>query len=93
MKHLPQLLLLSLISISAVAAPQTVTLSVPGMTCAACPFTIKKALSRVDGVDQVEVSYKMKSATVRFDDQQTSAEELTQATANVGYPSTVQGEE
>ena len=93
MKHLPQLLLFSLISFSAIAAPQTVTLSVPGMTCAACPFTIKKALSRVDGVDQVEVSYKMKSATVRFDDQQTSAEDLTQATANVGYPSTVQGEE
>ncbi|MCR2721459.1 mercuric transport protein periplasmic component, partial [Salmonella enterica] len=26
------------------AAVQTVTLSVPGMTCAACPITVKKAL-------------------------------------------------
>ena len=32
--------------------PQTVTLSVPGMTCAACPITVKKALSKVEGVDQ-----------------------------------------
>lgn len=27
------------------AATQTVTLAVPGMTCAACPITVKKALS------------------------------------------------
>ena len=28
------------------AAPQTVTLDVPGMTCAACPITVKKAISK-----------------------------------------------
>ena len=27
------------------AASQTVTLDVPGMTCAACPITVKKAIS------------------------------------------------
>lgn len=27
------------------AATQTVTLSVPGMTCASCPITVKHALS------------------------------------------------
>jgi len=32
------------------AAVQTVTLSVPGMTCAACPITVKKALTKVGGV-------------------------------------------
>lgn len=32
------------------AATQTVTLAVPGMTCAACPITVKKALSKVEGV-------------------------------------------
>ena len=26
------------------AAPQTVTLDVPGMTCEACPITVKKAI-------------------------------------------------
>ncbi|AXL64467.1 TPA: mercuric transport protein periplasmic component, partial [Escherichia coli] len=29
------------------AATQTVTLSVPGMTCASCPITVKHALSKV----------------------------------------------
>ncbi|GHM57459.1 hypothetical protein ECZU51_61290 [Escherichia coli] len=28
------------------AATQTVTLAVPGMTCAACPITVKKAPPR-----------------------------------------------
>eukprot|EP01132_Coremiostelium_polycephalum_P011528 gene11528-14119_t len=38
------------------AAIQTVTLSVPGMTCAACPITVKKALTQVEGVTKTEPS-------------------------------------
>jgi mercuric ion binding protein len=69
------------------AAIRTVTLSVPGMTCAACPITVKKALSKVDGVLKVEVSYEKLEAIVTFDDAKTSVDALTRATANVGYPS------
>ncbi len=69
------------------AATQTVTLSVPGMTCAACPITVKKALSRVEGVSKIDVSYAKLEAVVTFDDIRTSVEDLTQATANAGYPS------
>lgn len=71
------------------AATQTVTLSVPGMTCAACPITVKKALTKVDGVQKVEVSYENLAAVVTFDDTRTTAEALTKATENAGYPSTV----
>jgi len=71
------------------AATQTVTLSVPGMTCAACPITVKKALTKVDGVQKVEVSYAKLSAVVTFDDTKTTVEALTKATENAGYPSTV----
>jgi mercuric transport protein len=39
------------LSAPAWAATQTVTLSVTGMTCAACPITIKKALNKVEGVE------------------------------------------
>ncbi|MVF23090.1 mercury resistance system periplasmic binding protein MerP [Methylocaldum sp. BRCS4] len=73
------------------AAMQTVTLAVPGMTCPVCPITVKKALQKVDGVTQVEVSYEKKEAVVTFDDVKTTAESLTQATAGAGYPSTVKG--
>jgi mercuric ion binding protein len=69
------------------AAMQTVTLSVPGMTCAACPITVKKALSRVEGVSKIEVSFKQLEAVVTFDDARTDVQALTKATADAGYPS------
>lgn len=71
------------------AATRTVTLSVPGMTCAACPITVKKALSRIDGVSKIDVIFDEREATVTFDDAKTSVQALTKATGNAGYPSTV----
>ena len=69
--------LASALTAPAWAATQTVTLSVPGMTCAACPITVKKALTKVDGVQKVEVSYEKLAAVVTFDDTRTTAEALT----------------
>ncbi|MDZ7863956.1 mercury resistance system periplasmic binding protein MerP [Acidovorax sp.] len=71
------------------AATQTVTLAVPGMTCAACPITVKKALTKVDGVRDVKVSYEKLTAVVTFDDANTSLQKLTKATEDAGYPSSV----
>ncbi len=87
-----QLFLTTMLAIgvaAAQAAPQTVTLDVPGMTCAACPITVKKAISKVDGVSKVDVSYEKRQAIVTFDDAKASVQKLTQATENAGYPSTV----
>lgn len=81
--------LASAIAAPAWAATKTVTLSVPGMTCAACPITVKKALTKVEGVSQVEVSFDKREAVVTFDDVKTSAQKLTEATTNAGYPSSV----
>ncbi|NIC36405.1 mercury resistance system periplasmic binding protein MerP [Halomonas desiderata] len=80
--------LIALLSVPAWAAMQTVTLSVPGMTCAACPITVKAALNRVEGVSQVDVSYVNREAVVIFDDTRTSVEALSEATTNAGFPST-----
>ena len=71
------------------AATQSVTLSVPGMTCAACPITIKSALNKVPGVGKAEVSFEKREAVVSFDDAKTSVQLLAKATADAGYPSTV----
>jgi mercuric ion binding protein len=87
-----KLFLIAMLATSAAAvqaSPQTVTLDVPGMTCAACPITVKKAISKVDGVSKVDVSYEKRQAVVTFDDAKASLQKLTQATANAGYPSTV----
>ena len=90
MKKLIPIAALALLSAAAVqAAPQTVTLDVPGMTCAACPITVKKAISEVDGVSKVAVSYEKRQVVVTFDDTKASTLTLTQATENAGYPSTV----
>jgi mercuric ion binding protein len=71
------------------AAPRTVTLDVQNMTCPVCPLTVKKALERVPGVQQVAVDYASKTATVRFDDATATADKLTDATKTAGYPSAV----
>jgi len=89
-KLLASFALATLIAAPAWAAPQTVTLAVSKMTCAACPITVKKALSRVPGVTEVSVSFEKKQATVVFDDSQTTVAALTRATTDAGYPSTVE---
>jgi periplasmic mercuric ion binding protein len=77
------------LGVPAWAATQTVTLSVPGMDCAACPITVKKALTKVQGVEKVEVTFEKKQAVVTYDDAKTNVEALTKATENAGYPSSV----
>ena len=88
-KLLPVVALLAAFAAPVWATSQTVTLSVPGMTCAACPFTVKQALSKVKGVNKVDVSYEKKQAVVSFDDAKTSVQALSKATADAGYPSTI----
>lgn len=87
-KSLAAVAVLSVLTTSAWAATQTVTLSVPGMDCPVCPITVKKALTKIDGVTRAEVNFDQRQATVTYDDAKTSVEALTKATANAGYPST-----
>lgn len=71
------------------AATQTVTLSVPDMNCPACPFTVKKALSKVEGVGKIDVSLEKHEAVVAFDDSKATIKQLTEATEAAGYPATL----
>ena len=71
----------------ALAATLTSTLSIPSMTCAACPITVKKALQNVDGVIEVKVTWEPREAVVTYDDSRVTVQDLTDATANAGYPS------
>lgn len=90
MKKLATLLALATtLSAPAWAATRTAALAVPGMTCETCPITIKKALSKIAGVEKITVSFEKREAIVTFDDGKTNTGALTKATANAGYPSTV----
>ena len=89
MRRLFAALVLAAVVAPVSAATRTVTLSVPGMTCAACPITVKKALIRVEGVSKVEVAFETREAAVTFDDARTTVRALTLATTNAGYPAAV----
>lgn len=89
MKKLFAVLVLTVVVAPLWAATKSVTLAVPGMTCAACPITVKKALTKVDGVSRAVVSYEKREAVVTFDDTKTTLEKITAATEDAGYPSSV----
>jgi len=80
--------MLAAASIAALAA-QTVTLSVPDMSCATCPIQVKHALSKVPGVSRAAASLETKEAVVTYDESKTNAEALMKATADIGFPSAV----
>jgi mercuric ion binding protein len=89
MKKLYIAIVLILSSSAVFSKVVTITLDVPSMTCATCPITVKKALQQVDGVYNVEVTYRDKLAVVTFNDEVTTSKVLTKATEGAGYPSTV----
>lgn len=90
-KLIPSLVFAMLTTASsvAIAAEQTIKLSVPDMTCVSCPYMVKQAISAVDGIKAVEATMEDRSATVTYDDTVTSIEAIQQATANIGYPSSL----
>jgi periplasmic mercuric ion binding protein len=88
MKHLPFLFLL-LTATMAAAAERTATFSVPGMTCALCPITVRVAMKSVAGVKSADADFETKSATAIFEDTVVSAETIAEASANAGYPATI----
>ncbi|MDE2155753.1 MAG: mercury resistance system periplasmic binding protein MerP [Xanthomonadaceae bacterium] len=87
MKKIALLTVLTIVAAPASAATRTVTLSVPGMTCPACPVTVRKALSRVAGVEGTSIKFDKREAIVTYDDSKTGVRALTRATTDAGYPS------
>jgi mercuric ion binding protein len=73
----------------AALAAETVTLSVPDMTCSTCPIQVKQALSRVRGVSKATASLEKKEAVVTYDESKTNVEALIKATADIGFPATL----
>jgi mercuric ion binding protein len=78
------LLLALTTALPALAAERTVTLAVDNMTCVSCPYTVKKALTRVPGVTGAKVSFEAKTATVTFYDTKAAVQDLTAATTHAG---------
>lgn len=78
--------LLVLPAVVASAGDASVTLVVQNMTCALCPLTVTTAIKRVEGVKDVTVDYKTKTAIVVFDDSRTTVDKIAKVSTRAGYP-------
>ena len=62
-----------------------VQIPVEGMSCAACVARVKKTLTSIGGVSDVEVSLVKRNARVRFDPSRLSPDQLVAAINGLGY--------
>ncbi len=61
------------------------TLRVDGMTCASCVFHVENALKEVPGVSLAQVNLATETATVAYNPEEASAQELMEAVDDAGY--------
>ncbi len=64
---------------------QAVSLSIQGMTCAACVARVEKAIQRVDGVVAADVNLATERASVRYLPGRVDAGRLLDAVREIGY--------
>ena len=64
---------------------QKTTLGIEGMTCASCVSHVEAGLREVQGVQDVQVNLATEKATVRFDPQRVSRDDLLEAVHATGY--------
>ena len=55
------------------------------MTCTSCEVHVNHAVNELDGIIEVNSSYKKANATVKFDNSKTSIEEIEKAINSTGY--------
>lgn len=67
----------------------TVTLSVEGMTCAACPVAVRTVLKKLDGVQEAKVSLSEKNAVVDYDVAKVKPQQMVDAVNKLGYRATL----
>ena len=67
------------------AKKTTVELPITGMTCASCVARNEKALRKVEGVDDASVNFATEKATIAFDPEVVSADQLVHAVEAAGY--------
>lgn len=70
------------------AKSQKACFKVEGMTCVTCEITTKIAVKKLDGINDVQVSYKDKGAIVNYDDSKTDPLKIKESIDSTGYKAT-----
>ena len=71
-----------------VARDQFVLIRIEGMHCHKCEAAIQRAMTQFKGVREVEVDFASGQASVLFDRDSVSVNELVQAVNDAGYRAT-----
>lgn len=61
------------------------TLKVKGMHCASCSAIITKKISKIDGVDNINVNFATENAQIEFDDKKVSVSKMNKEIEPLGY--------
>jgi copper chaperone CopZ len=69
----------------AMAKEATAEMKVPAMDCAACTVVIKKALTQVKGVKNVDLNVDKRTATVLYEDTQVTQAEIQKTIGKAGF--------
>ena len=69
-----------------------VTIGVYGMTCGHCQKRVADAISSLEGVESVEVDLESERATVSFDPQKVSLDDIKGAIQKAGYSTEIEEE-
>ena len=64
---------------------EKVTVPIKGMHCASCALVIEKALSKAEGVKNVEVNYGTEKAAIEYDRDRTSLAKINETIKPFGY--------
>lgn len=68
-----------------VATTATSIFDVEGMTCGGCEVAVKRVVNELDGVVEVEASHREGRATVIYDPERATPEQIVQAIERLGY--------
>lgn len=68
---------------------EKVILQVRNMSCGSCTVTVKKSLTRLEGVKEARVTLDPPEAAVVYDPAKVKVEDLIKAATDAGYPSSV----
>ncbi len=65
---------------------ESVTLTAPDISCDHCVATVKNAVGKIEGVQNVSALADTKQVDVTFDNSRTTLDDITNALADAGYP-------
>ena len=67
------------------AKERELTFAISGMTCAACSTRVEKGIARMSGIEEANVNLATEKATIRFNPDEVTIEQVTEKIEKLGY--------